>query len=132
QGDGCDEARLRAVGAGALGLRLGLAGKPERHVGDRDAPAAAAGAELDDPAVVRARVRLRESQVLALGLPEDAESRVEDGDVQVLAVEALEALLGVPRAEARVAQVGEAGAGAGGTRDVADEGHGAEAGRASP
>src|SRR5262249_62355779 len=89
-------------------LALGLFGSPGRSMRDRREAPAAPGAELDDPAVVGACVRLRELQVLALRLPEDAERRVEDREVEVLPVEPLEALRRVPRAEPRIVEISEA------------------------
>src|SRR5207253_736782 len=82
-------------------------------VRDRHQAAAAVAAEVDDPAVVGARVGLRQLEVLALGLPQDAERGVEDAGGEVLALEPLEALLRVPRAEAGVVEVLEAGRRAG-------------------
>src|SRR5439155_1656593 len=125
--EGRDEDALHAVARRALELALRLLGDAEGEVRDRDEAAAAVAAEVDDPAVVGARVGLRQLQILALGLPQDAEGRVEDADGEVLAVEPLEALLGVPGAEARVVEVLEAGRRAGRGRDVADQVHRAEA-----
>ena len=77
---------------------------------DRHEASPAAGTELDDPTVVDARVLLCELQVLALCLPEDTERRVEDREIEVLAVEPLEPLRRIPRAEARVVEIAEPGA----------------------
>ena len=125
--EGRDEDALHAVARRALELALRLLGDAEGEVCDGDQAAAAVAAEVDDPAVVGARVGLCQLQILALGLPQDAEGRVEDTDGEVLAVEPLEALLGVPGAEARVVEVLEAGRRAGRGRDVADQVHRAEA-----
>ena len=51
------------------------------------------GAEVADPAVVGRRVRLGQGRVEDLGLPQQPDGRVEDGDVDVLGVEHLDALL---------------------------------------
>src|SRR5205823_417330 len=97
--EGRDEDALHAVARRALELALRLLGDAEGEVRDGDEAAAAVAAEVDDPAVVGARVGLRQLQVLALGLPEDAERRVEDADGEVLAVEPLEDVaVGVDRA----------------------------------
>ena len=76
--EGGDEHALHAGPRRALELALGRLGDTERDVRDRNQATARVGAEVDDPAVVGARVRLRELEVLALGLPEDAERRIEE------------------------------------------------------
>jgi hypothetical protein len=50
-------------------------------------PSGAPRTELDHPAIVCARIRLRQLEVLALRHPENAQRRVEDGRVEVLVVE---------------------------------------------
>src|SRR5436190_4167214 len=123
-----DEDALHAVARRARELALGFVGETEGDVRDRHEPTAAARAELDDPAVVDARVRLRELDVLAFRLPEHAERRVEHRDVEILLVEAREPLARIPRAEAGVVEVAEAGRlAAGRRRDAADQVHRAEA-----
>ena len=102
-----DEDPLHAIMRGPRELALGLLGEPERKVRDRHESPPAPGAELDDPAVVGPRVRLRELQVLALRLPEDAERRVEDREVEVFPIESLEPLRRIPRPEPRIVEIPE-------------------------
>src|SRR5262249_60817105 len=106
--EGRDEDPLHPLTRRPRELALGLFRKPERNMRDRHEAPAAPGAELDDPAVVGAWVRLRELQVLALRLPEDAERRVEDREAEVLPGEPLEALPRGPRAEPRIGDVSAA------------------------
>src|SRR5439155_4923117 len=72
-------------------------------------------------------------QVLALRFPENAERRVEDGELQVLPIESLEALACVPRPEPRVVEIPEPGAyPARWRRDAPDQVHRAESLRQVP
>ena len=99
-----DVAALGALADGPLEL-LGRGGRvAQRQVGGRH-EARLVGAELADPAVVRLRVRLGQRRVLHLGLPQQADGRVQDGGVDVLGVEDVDALLRVHRAVRRLAEV---------------------------
>src|SRR5579885_1550685 len=51
----------------------------ERQMRNRDEPAAAVLAEIDHPSVVSARERLSEFDILAFGLVEQAQGRVDEG-----------------------------------------------------
>ena len=83
----------RAFADGPLQLSAAAVGIAEGQVRGRDQPGAV-GAELADPAVVGAGVGLRQLGVVELGLPQQADRRVEDGGVDALGVEQLEALSG--------------------------------------
>ena len=90
-----DVAADRAFADGTLQL-LGRRGRVgQRQVRGRHEPRLA-GAELADPTVVGLRVRLRQRRVFHLGLPQQADGRVEDGGVDVLGVEHLDALRAGP------------------------------------
>ncbi len=107
--EGRDEHTLHAVTGRPLDLARGFLGQAERDVRDGHQAPAAPGAELDDPAVVGTRVGLGELQILALRLPENAERRIENGEIEVLVVETRDPLCGIPRPESRVVEVPEAG-----------------------
>src|SRR6266446_9551291 len=72
-----DPRAFTSVAHGAVELIGGGLGIAEREMGDRNQASAAVGAEVDDPAVVGARVGLCELDVLAFGLPDQAHRRVQ-------------------------------------------------------
>lgn len=79
-------------------LSSGGDGIGERKVGGGHQPRVA-GTELADPTVVRRGVRLGEGRVIHLRFPEETGRRVEDGDVDVLRVQKLYALIRIHRPE---------------------------------
>ena len=101
-GERRDVAALGALADGPLELRGRGRRVRQRQVGGRHEPRLV-GAELADPAVVGLGVGLRERRVLDLGLPQQADGRVQDRRVDVLGVEDLDALLRVHRAVRRLA-----------------------------
>ena len=98
-----------AVAGRAAQLALRRRGIAERELRDRNQTPAGIRAEIDDPAVVGAQVGLRELLVLALGDPEHAERRIQERALEVLEVEAPQALRRIHRAERREIHVVEAG-----------------------
>src|SRR5262249_5095379 len=78
----------------------------EREVGDRDEPPAAVGTKVDDPAIVSTRIRLRDLGLVALCLPENSESRVEERRLETFLIETLQTLARIHRAEGSTVDVG--------------------------
>ena len=66
-------------------------------------------AELADPPVVRARVRLREIGIVELGLPQQADRRVQHDGIDALGVQHLQPLVRVHAPVRRLADVGAFG-----------------------
>src|SRR2546430_10065849 len=92
-----DERAATAVADRALELARGRTRIAEREMRDRHQPAAARPAEVDDPAVVSARVRLGELDVLELALPEDRQRRIENRRIEPLPIEKREPLRRIHR-----------------------------------
>src|SRR5262249_23629021 len=104
-GERADKRASAAVPHRALELARRLAGVAERQMGDGDETAPGVATEISDPAVIRAAMRAGELGVEQLGLPEQAERGVEHGLRHALAVEELDPLLHVHRAEGGSAEI---------------------------
>jgi len=76
---------------------------------DRDQPAAGGAAEVGDPAIVGAAVGLAQLDIVELGLPQDAERRIEHCRLEPLGVEQLEPLGRIAGAVGHVGGVGLVG-----------------------
>ena len=108
-GEGHDEGAAAAVLHRALELGRRRRGIAERQMRDRDQPAAGVAAEIGDPAVVGAAIGLAQLDVIELGLPQDAERRIEHRRVEPLGVEQLQPLAGIAGAVGHVGGVGLVG-----------------------
>ncbi len=110
-GEGHDEGATAAVLHGALELGCGRHGIAERQMGDRDQPAPGIAAEIGDPAVVGPAIGLAQRDVAQLGLPQDAQGRIEHRRLEAFGVEKLQSLAGVAGAVGHVGGVGLVGMG---------------------
>ena len=105
-GERHEERALAAGLHGPLQFSGGLVAVAHRDVRNRNQAAVRVGAELDHPAVVRTRERGLQFQVFdVLGLPQQAEARIDDRLVQAFTVHALEAFLGIHGPERRLTQI---------------------------
>src|SRR5262249_15609935 len=101
-----DESTLRARAHRTLQLAHGFPNVPKAHVRDRYQAPQRVGAEIDNPAVVRAAVRTGELRIFHLRLPQDADRRIEYRGAHPLVENSLDTLLRLHGAERSALHVG--------------------------